>query len=279
MVMTSRRNIFWILSPLCLFVLRATAWSAFEPFAEGARSAGRGEAVVACAGDAWIAFLNPAALPTVKERRLGLTLVPHRFGLKELGRAAFVYLEPFPWGGLSLGGTKTGFELYRELAVRGACGISLPAGIQIGIALTWYHLRIAGYGSASTVGLDAGLRVVLSDGFTYGVTASNINAPLIGRAREKLPQAFSTGIMIRPLESVHLSLDLAKDVGHPASLKMGVEISMLEMLALRCGTSTDPSTVACGLGITPLFMQIDYALTYHPVLGMTHFFSFSLSLE
>ncbi|MGB5872831.1 MAG: hypothetical protein WBG01_08600 [Bacteroidota bacterium] len=277
--MALRRKSFWILSSLCLFMAPETARSAFEPFAEGARSAGRGEAVAACAGDAWIAFLNPAALPTVKERMLGLTLVPDRFGLRELGRAAFVYVEPFPWGGLSLGGTKTGFELYRELAVRVACGVSLPGAFQIGIALTWYHLWIARYGSAWTVGVDAGLRVVLSDGFTYGVTASNINAPVIGSAREKLPQAFSTGIMVSPLESVHLSLDLAKDVRFPASLRMGVEISMLEMLALRCGTSTDPSMVACGLGVTALFMQIDYAMTYHSVLGMTHFFTFSLSLE
>jgi hypothetical protein len=269
----------WIPCSLSLLVSRESAQSAFEPFAEGARSAGRGEAVAACAGDAWIVFVNPAVLPTVSGRTLAFALVPHRFGLRELGRAGFVYVEPFSWGGFSLGGTKTGFELYRELTLRGACGISLPGGVHIGIALNWYHLRIAGYGSAWTAGLDAGLRVHLSDRFTYGVAASNINAPAIGSAREKIPQGFSTGIALHPLDGVYLSLDLTKDVRFPASLKMGVEFSILEMLALRCGTSTDPTTVACGLGFTAPFIQIDYAMTYHSVLGMTHVFTLSLSLE
>jgi len=279
MVMALRPTYFWIPCSLCLFAARHAAHGAFEPFAEGARSAGRGEAVAACSGDVWIVFLNPAVLPTVGERRLSVTVVPHRFGLRELGRAAFVYAEPFPWGCLSLGGTKSGFDLYKELTLKGACGFNLAGDLQLGIALTWYHLSIAGYGSAWTVGVDAGLRLLLSEVFACGVAASNINAPAVGSAREKIPQAFSTGIMASPLESVHLSLDLIKDVRFPACLKMGVEVSLLETLALRCGTSTDPSMVACGLGLTALFMQIDYAMTYHSVLGMTHLFTFSLSLE
>ena len=277
--MSLRLTRYWMLLFLSLIAGRDAVRGAFEPFAEGARSAGRGEAVAACSGDAWIVFLNPAALSTLTGRTLSLTIVPHRFGLKELGRASFVYVEPLLWGVLSLGGTRAGFELYRELTLRGACGVSIPGDLSIGLAVTWYHLSIAGYGSAWTVGVDAGLRLDLSDGIAWGVAASNINAPAIGRAKEEIPRGFSTGVVVSPLEAVQLSLDLTKEDRYPPSLRVGVEVSVLEMLALRCGTSTDPSNLSCGLGLSWGFVQIDYALTDHPVLGMTHFFTCSLSLE
>ncbi|MCK5571756.1 MAG: hypothetical protein KAJ12_03310 [Bacteroidetes bacterium] len=263
---------------VCLVIVPEPARGAFEGNAEGARPAALGEAVIASSGDAWAAFLNPAVLATIRQRTFGVSLVPQRFGLPELGRAAFIGVQPFVWGGISIGGTKSGFELYQEVAVRGGCALRLLEKFQFGIAITWYHLAIAGYGSAWTLGVDAGLRVVLSDRLTYAVAMSNINAPVIGSAREKIPQRFFTGLTFIPLKGVQLNLDIAKDVRYPATVKLGMEYVLLDALALRCGTSTDPSIAAFGVGVSASLITIDYAMDYHSVLGATHFFSISLRL-
>jgi hypothetical protein len=263
---------------VCLVVAPAPVRSAFERHAEGARPAALGEAVVASSGDPWATFLNPAVLATIRQRTFGVSLVPQRFGLPELGRATFIGIQPLVWGGISIGGTKSGFELYHEAAVRGACALRLLERFQFGIAITWYHLAIAGYGSAWTLGVDAGLRVVLSDRLTYAVAMSNVNAPVIGSAREKLPQGFFTGLTFIPVKGVQLNLDIAKDVRYPPTVKLGMECVLLDALALRCGTSTDPSIIAFGVGVSASFFTIDYAMDYHSVLGATHFFSVSLQL-
>ncbi|MEK7249604.1 MAG: hypothetical protein AAB209_04195, partial [Bacteroidota bacterium] len=139
-------------------------------------------------------------------------------------------------------------------------------------------LSIQNYGSASTIGIDVGVLVDISDEVRWGFAAFNLNAPTIGAAKEKLPQVFSTGVTYNPIQEAIIAASIVKDIRYPTELHIGVEYSLMEMIALRAGTTSDPNTLNAGVGIHYSFVQVDYAFSSHSELGMTHQFSLSLKL-
>ena len=148
----------------------------------------------------------------------------------------------------------------------------------IGGTVHYYHLSIERYGSAQTFGVDLGLLARLSDQIQWGFAAFNVNAPTIGRAKEELPQVYVTGLAYSPVPAGAITVDIEKDIRFPAELHLGVEYKLLDLVALRAGTTSDPSVLSAGLGIHYSFVQLDYAFTDHAELGATHQVSLSLYL-
>jgi hypothetical protein len=138
-------------------------------------------------------------------------------------------------------------------------------------------LSIERYGSAHTVAVDVGMLARLTDRVQWGFTAFNVNGPSIGAARERLPQVFVSGIAYLPIPEAMLVADLEKDIRYPVQLHAGVQYSLLDVVALRAGTTTDPSVLSAGIGIHYSMVQLDYAFTNHEDLGPTHQVSLSLS--
>ena len=252
--------------------------AAFEPFACGSRSSAMGQSLVALRGNGWSAFENPAVLQTVVTRTLSVHYVPQPFELKELARVAASYVEPTAWGSLALSASQFGFELYKETRVVLSYGDDILPSISAGVNLNYYSLSIRNYGSASTFGVDVGLLVDVSERVQWGFATFNLNAPAIGAAKEKLPQVFSTGVAFHPIDDATLTAGIVKDVRYTGELRFGVEYVLLEMVAVRAGTTNEPNTLNAGIGIGYAFIQLDYAFSSHNELGVTHQFSLSLSL-
>lgn len=252
--------------------------SAFEHVARGAGWIAMGGASVAELANPWTAWSNPGGLPALNERLLSLHYSPQPFGLKELAQAAFSYVEPTSVGVFAASGSRFGFELYREIDVQLSFGTKVNDLFSAGASVHYYHLGIERYGAAQTVGVDIGILVQLTDEIRWGFAAFNVNAPTIGDAKEKLPQTFVTGVAYSPIPEGTLVADLEKDIRYPAELHVGFQYTLLDLLALRAGTTGDPSILSAGLGIRYSVVQLDYAFTNHAELGATHQVSLSLHL-
>lgn len=209
---------------------------------------------------------------------MSLFYVPQPFEIKELSHGAVSYVEPTSFGTFAVSGSRLGFELYRETRIAVSYGDEFVKTVKAGVNLNYYSVSIQNYGSAGTIGIDVGLLIDISDEICWGFAAFNLNAPKIGAAKEKLPQVFSTGITFAPVSEAIIAASIVKDVRFPAELHMGVEYSLLEMIALRAGTTSDPNTLNAGIGIKYSFAQFDYAFSSHGELGVTHQFSLSLKL-
>ncbi len=264
---------------LSVFLFLETGFAAFERPLTGGMTAGMGGASLAVAGNPWIAMANPGGLSSLAHRSLCLFYSPQPFGLKELARGTLSLTEPTSFGTFSLSASKYGFELYREVEFSIGYGVNVTEGIDAGIGLRHYSLSIQGYGSAATFGVDAGLLVRLTDELHWGTSALNLNAPTIGRARERLPQILGTGFSYRPVEEAILAVDLSKDLRYPLEMRFGVEYTPVSPVQLRVGSGTEPSTVSAGIGLRYQFFGLDYAFMSHPDLGGTHQFSVMLSLD
>ena len=252
--------------------------SAFEHLAQGSEAIALGGACVAQTNSPWMAFHNPGGLPSLESRSLSLHYSPQPFGLKELARGSFSFVDPMSIATFAVSGSRFGFDLYREIDLQGSCGVAVNDLFSLGASIHYYHLGIANYGAASTWGVDVGLLACISEEVCWGFSAFNVNAPTIGAARERLPQVFVTGLAYSPIVEATLLVDIQKDVRYPAELHAGVEYLILDLLALRAGTTNDPSILSAGLGIHYSFVRLDYAFSNHAELGASHQVSVSIDL-
>ena len=254
-------------------------FGAFERTTRGSRPIAMGGASVATVNNPWAAFSNPAALQTIPQRTVSFFYSPQPFGLSELARGSFSYVEPTSVGTFAGSASRYGFELYREIILGISYGMNVTDRFAVGLHVNYYSLSIQNYGNDGTIGVDAGFLVEVTDDIRWGFAGLNLNAPTIGEAKEKLPQVYSTGISYMPIREATLVLDIVKDIRYPAELHIGIEYSMFDIVDIRGGTSSDPSTLNAGMGLHYSFVQLDYAFSAHVDLGMTHYFSLSLLLS
>lgn len=254
------------------------AFGAFEKTSQGGRTIAMGGASVSLPRDPWASFANPGVLPTIDQRFFSLSYSPQFFGLKELARGSMSFVEPTSIGTFGISGQRFGFDLYREVTASVSYGRTISDLFQVGGSINYYSLTILNYGSAGAIGVDLGGLMQISDQVWWGVAAFNLNAPTIGKAKERLPQQFSTGVTYFPLPSAIISLAIVKDIRYAAELQLGVEYTVFPGVDIRGGVSGEPSTLNVGMGLQYSFIRMDYAFTEHPDLGVGHQISLSLAL-
>jgi hypothetical protein len=264
---------------LLVSVAATTMRGAFEERVRGARLMSLGGASSSVTGEIWAIPTNPAVAGTIGDRTLSLSVTPKPFGLAELSSAEIAFLQPFKPGSLVVTGSVFGSDLYRETTASISAGGSLFKKFAFGVSFTLYSLSIRNYGSAWTLGVTAGVLLRLSESVSLGLCADNLNAPTIGAAREPLPQTMHAGMSYRPLPDLLIAADIGKDLQFPADLSIGFEYAPIEVLFLRSGTTLNPSTYSAGVGIRTAILQLDYALSAHSDLGLSHGISLTLILE
>ena len=237
-----------------------------------------GGAATAVAKDPWALRANPSLAAWLDGRSFSVAHSPSWLGIPELGRSAFVYVEPTSFGVFACGGARFGIPLYREtdLSVTFASVVSDRLGY--GVSVQAFFLTIERYGSARTIGITGGFSYAFSEEVLFGCSARNLNAPRLGVSREKLPQSFAFGLEYRPLRGITLDADAVREIGFPFEAHIGFACELAGCLSIMAGASDQPSTYSTGLGVSFGYLQIDYGLTAHPDLGISHHFSISLYL-
>jgi hypothetical protein len=83
------------------------------------------------------------------------------------------------------------------------------------------------------------------------------------------------GFSYQPVKELQLNVDLYKDVNYKPTLKAGIEYVLSEKFFLRTGVNADPFKGFFGIGILLHRLTIDYALSSHQILGISHHASVS----
>lgn len=242
----------------------------------GARQNGLANSFVSIADDHWSPFYNSAGIAQLNSRGIGVFYAPSPFGMSELATGAISYNEPFSFGNIGLTAQTYGFELFRENSFSITYANNFLQNFYAGIRVKYNSLSIQNYGSDSNFGIDLGFLAHLSNVLKVGFSAVNLNRPTWGETKDKLPQIFRGGFSYLPLKSVLLGFEIEKDVRYPFNLKFGLEYNLLEMFAMRFGYNNSPSKFAGGFGVSYSMFQINYAVSSHLDLGLTHLFGIDL---
>jgi competence ComEA-like helix-hairpin-helix protein len=258
-------------------ILPAEAQFEIRPI--GARSASLGGIYTALNGDIWGSFLNPAGLTTFVSPVFSGSFIPYRFELAELRTTAAGIVYPFNRmsGGVAV--HRFGYDTYNETIFSVAIGKTLSDGIALGGSINWYHLNIAGYGSAGVPGLTAGIRSEITRRVTLAAALVNLNRPVIGENANRLPQVVMLGISFSPHRLLTFYTELNKDILFPAEFSLGIELLPIEDLSFRAGLNDGRSSVAGGLRLGISRIAFEYAFEWHLLLGQTHFLTLSVDFS
>ena len=252
-----------------LFALSHLCHAAFEEAQTDARVYGMGGAGISLADLPQSGLANPALPALCEEQSVG-TGWSLPFALKDLATAAVCGSYQKDRWGLGAALLTTGNQLYRESTGRASLGFRFCDNMAAGLALDGQHLGIERYGSATAVGLSAGLLGSPLDNLTLAVCAGNVNRPLIGNTGQEVDQTLSCGASYRPLQQFTLAFQLQAQRGWPAQLRFGQEYRWRDLLFLRAGFADRPNAVSLGFGVAWHRFRLDYAARTHPVLGLSH---------
>lgn len=212
---------------------------------------------------------NPAA-PATTTAVTSSFYARQSFGLSALRYGATQVAVPLGWGTVSGGASTFGFEDYREVHLSAGYARSLRFGtaraVHAGTTLRYHHTSIAGYGSAATLGLNAGVVLSLLRSLHLGARATNLSGSALVPG-EPLPRTLAVGLHYRALRRMDVTLDVFKDIRFPASVRGGVAFRPVSALALRAGVTTAPVRFMGGVGVRLGPLRADVAMEQHQDLG------------
>ncbi len=271
-----RPNASW--AALLLVVLCAPG-PARAQYAEGsARFLAMGRTGVAVGGEAW-GHTNPAAVAGLTERRAALS-ASQAFGLSELRLASLAAAVPTPAGTVALGARTYGFSERRETRVVLAAGRPIPLSrtrrLDAGVTLGYESAATEGFGSAGAVLVGAGVQGEVLPRLRVGLAARNLLG-VVRSAEADLRQSLATvpgiavGLAYAASDRALVVLDADQDLDFGLSIRGGVEVRPVEVLALRVGAGSvdGASRVSAGAGVLAGRLRADVAVEFHQALGAT----------
>jgi hypothetical protein len=250
-------------------------YAVFEDMESGARPEGIAGAFTAVADDPSAIHFNPAGLQQVERFRLYTCYKLLYGGLgANLHNATVVAAVPLSprVGTLGVSIQEMGFSLSSERALTIAHGISLLRDLNFGYGLTGYNLAMKDLGQAFAFGVDVGLHARIYKRWNIGFMAHNLNMPQVGLDQKTyLPRLLNLGLAYIPAPGIVSSLDVSQEVGQSTRFAFGQEFQIVEnLLTLRAGVQTEPVRMSFGLSTGVRSIQLDYALTTHPEMPLTH---------
>ena len=234
----------------------------------GARQSSIGYSDVALSNDVFSLFNNPAGLSRINSREIGLFYSPSPFGINKLATGYIAYNEFTSIGNIAVGFMNYGFELYKENDFVFGYSKKILPNFYLGFNSKYKLINIKNYGKSNDFNISLGGIIDLNNNFYLGFSLQNplrfintkINSPLI----------YTSGITYQTLTNTYLHFAFLKEINFPISFRLGIEYSIIDIIILRFGIQNKPNIYAGGLGIKYSFLNLDYSVTTHQDLGLTH---------
>ena len=276
----------WIgLTPFCIADEEGGVESIFR-FGAGAKSMGMGRAFVAICDDASSIYWNPAGLQNLGQQEI-TALRCFLFEGTNYNFIGYVY-PTLRWGNFGLGGiwistgdiphTTDGPQIlgYWE-NVQGeyllSWGTSLPFSFKGGLNFKFLTHKLGPY-SASGFGFDLGFLRPIREGLNWGINLQDIGGTAI-KLKEHLdrtPLNLKMGLSYALIKGARrwgtLAIDLDKLKGCSPQIHLGFQFEPWKGLFFRSGV--DDGKLALGGGMSYHNFQLDYAISSHQDLGLTH---------
>ncbi|PKP46704.1 MAG: hypothetical protein CVT95_06635 [Bacteroidetes bacterium HGW-Bacteroidetes-12] len=235
----------------------------------GARSTAMG-GVNTTLSDLWSANNNQAGLGFVTELAAG-AYFENRFLLKETSYKAGAFVMPTKLGAFGVSVASFGFSDFVETKAGVSYGQRFSEKFSVGIQLNYLRTSLTQeFGSKNNVTGAIGLIGKLSKEFTLGVHVYNpTRNKLANFDNERVPTIMKLGLDYRFSDKVIFALETEKDIDFEAVVKAGIEYHVIEILYLRVGITTNPTSSSFGFGLIMNNFILEASSSYHQTLGIT----------
>lgn len=270
--------IFKLVKCFCVFLLTFSfVQVSFAQTNAGAKHVALASSDEANNTDIFSIFNNPSGTSNISSRTAGFFYSPFPYGIKELASGNFALTQPTALGNFNVGFSTYGFELYKENKFVLGYSNKILENFLFGFSTYYQTTSIKRYGSSGQFNISLGGLFLLSPNINLGFSlqnplrysGSNINQPLI----------YNLGVSYFPIDLTTLNFSISKEIDFPISLRFGVEYSIFENIFIRIGTHNEPNIYSGGFGINYSLFTINYAITSHQELGLTHQFDVIIDID
>ncbi len=211
---------------------------------------------------------NQASLAQVKNATFGV-YGERRFLLTATSTYIAALALPSKMGNFGLNIKYAGFKNFNESQIGVAYARSLGAKADVGVQFNYYGYRVPSYNSATTVNVEIGAIVHLTDKLNAGVHVYNPIGGKFSKTDEKLTAAYKFGLGYDASDRFFASAELVKEQDYPVNVNMGVQYQFEKLLFARVGIATASSAAYTGVGIAWSSFRLDISGSYHPQLGLS----------
>lgn len=214
---------------------------------------------------------NAAALAQLKQSAIGI-YAENRFLLPQFNLYTGSIGIKTKHGGVAFHGSYFGFDLFHQMQLSFAYGLSISQKVDVGVQFNYYTVQQAnGYGTASSINGSIGAIFHLTEKVHLGINVYNPENSQLGNKGlpEKLPAQYTFGMGYDASDKVYVSAELVKEENFPASVNAGFQYRFQKQFFARLGIATATSNVYGGVGLAFDHYKIDIAASYHPQLGIS----------
>ena len=270
-----------IIIALCLVFLAVNLAAIFDDYEPSPRARAMGGAYYSIGDDANAIFYNPAGLHSAGNSIIiGYSkLFDNDFQV--LNTVAFSMQLPRKFGTLGIGMQSLDVD-FQEVnlmsekiyALSHSFNIlnDIHSNFDVGYTLNMYHLSIDGFGEQPAFGINLGALATVHQRTQIGFAITNLNNPSVGEDNaHDLPQKMAMGISYHPYTDVITSLELKKTLNAKTEIHAGTEVKVVEMLYLRCGVRSEPTSYSMGARFDMYNIIVDYGFNTHTIDATHHF--------
>tara|TARA_B100000953_G_scaffold178460_1_gene146997 strand:+ start:366 stop:1160 length:795 start_codon:yes stop_codon:yes gene_type:complete len=211
--------------------------------------------------------LSDPTILFINRSPFGAGSINRKFGLRSLMESLFVVGGNFRNLGLGLGLSRFGNSTYQETQISILGAKSYKELVQLGISLNMYQLSISHYGQAQTIGSKVSVRYAMGTHVETMISLLNVNRPVIGQSKEKLPQIISAGILVRPNDKIIGQASFVQDTEFPISVRFGMIYKLLDQIDIAVGKIQQPNIFTTGGCINWKEFRIEFSCLSYTNLG------------
>jgi hypothetical protein len=195
-----------------------------------------------------LAYQYPYDLPEIQSFAIGI-IIPWKPGI-----------------GLSMLQSGTTPLINQQIAINTAVELN---EVKIGVRVKYWHLEFSGNNLLNAITAGIGIQAELNSQIVAGIYIDNVTQTHIGQ-QESIPVLWYTGIKYQPAPHLTLNIETGYVMEQEWQVKMGVEYIIKNRFVARTGFNASNLESFFGLGFLIEPLEIDYALSIHPSLGITH---------
>jgi len=212
---------------------------------------------------------NQAGIGFLKDFSFGVS-AKNRFIFKELNEINASAIFPTKTGVFGLNVNYYGNKLYSEKKIGAAFGKSFGEKFSVGLQFDYLNISIQEYGNKHFFTFEVGLQYYIIKQLLIGAHINNpLRLTVDEETDEKLPTVMNFGFKYMPSNKLLILFEVEKDIDFKPVFKFGLEYNVVEKFSLRGGFNANPFTGSFGFGVNLKNIEIDAAIIFHPVLGIS----------
>jgi hypothetical protein len=188
-----------------------------------------------------------------------------------------------PVSGTDIAGAlgQCGDEVFNETLVLIEAGKLLSEKIYLSVECGLYSVNSVISEGGSTVLTNLKMLYKPAENLIIGTYVFNPIGLEIKRqsANIKTGQSFHTGFRFDPVESFSFILEYSRFIGKYSTLSLGADYAILRTFHLKGGVSLNPVIPSWGIGWNTNKLALSFAISRHPVLGVTPAVSINYNLK